>query len=332
MNRREFVGLGAGAFAAGVLDGCAAPSAERRFAAAPSSTLDAAAPIDAAAFHATRRFADTSFGRIAYVERGSGEAALFLHGYPLNGFQWRGALQRLSAHRRCIAADFMGLGYSEVPESQSVAPDAQVAMLAALLDRLSVAAVDIVANDSGGAVAQLFVTQYPARVRTLLLTNCDAHDDSPPPSFLPLIAAARAGTLADGISRQLANKALARSAKGIGGQAYTDPAHPTDEAIDCYFTPLVSSPLRKAQFHGYAIALERNPLAGIEPLLLRCAAPTRIVWGTGDTIFAPSSADWLDHTFPHSRGVRRVEAAKLFFPEEMPDLIAEEARQLWGVA
>lgn len=331
MNRREFVGLGAGAFAAGVLDGCAAPSAGRRFAAAPSSTLDAAAPIDAAAFHATRRFADTSFGRIAYVERGSGAAALFLHGYPLNGFQWRGALERLSPHRRCIAADFMGLGYSEVPENQSVAPDAQVAMLAALLDRLSIAAVDVVANDSGGAVAQLFVTQYPARVRTLLLTNCDAHDDSPPPSFLPLIAAARAGTLADGISRQLANKALARSAKGIGGQAYTDSAHPTDEAVDCYFTPLVSSPLRKAQLHGYAIALERNPLAGIEPLLLRCAAPTRIVWGTGDTIFALSSADWLDHSFPHSRGVRRVEGAKLFFPEEMPDLIAEEARQLWGV-
>ena len=324
MNRRQFVELGAGAFAAGVLDACAAPSAGRRSAAEPS------APIDAAAFHATRRFADTSFGRIAYVERGSGEAALFLHGYPLNGFQWRGALERLSPHRRCIAADFMGLGYSEVPENQSVAPDAQVAMLAALLDRLSVAAVDIVANDSGGAVAQLFVTKYPERVRTLLLTNCDAHDDSPPPSFLPLIAAARAGTLADGIGRQLANKALARSPKGIGGQAYTDRSHPTDEAVDCYFTPLVSSPLRKAQVHGYAIALERNPLAGIEPALRRCAAPTRIVWGTADTIFALSSADWLDHTFPHSRGVRLVQGAKLFFPEEYPDSIAAEARLLWG--
>ena len=34
---------------------------------------------------------------------------------------------------------------------------------------------------------------------------------------------------------------------------------------------------------------------------------------------------------PGSRGVRRVEGANLFFPEEMPDLIAEEARQLWGI-
>jgi hypothetical protein len=29
--------------------------------------------------------------------------------------------------------------------------------------------------------------------------------------------------------------------------------------------------------------------------------------------------------------VRRVEGAKLFFPEEMPDIVAEEARQLWRV-
>jgi len=326
MNRRQFVGLGAGAIAAGVLDACAARIAGTRPPAAPST------PIDATAFHATRRFAETSYGRIAYLERGSGEAALFLHGFPLNGFQWRGALERLSPHRRCIAPDFMGLGYSEIPENQSVAPDAQVAMLAELLDRLSVGAVDLVANDSGGLVAQLFVTRYPARVRTLLLTNCDAPDDSPPPSFLPFIAAAHAGTLAEGVNRQLTNKALARSPKGIGGQAYTDPTHPTDEAIDCYFAPLVSSPLRKAQFHAYTIGLERNPLAGIEPALRRCPAPARIVWGTGDTIFAASSPDWLDHAFAHSRGVRRVEGAKVFFPEEMPDLIAEEARRLWGVA
>lgn len=53
--------------------------------------------------------------------------------------------------------------------------------------------------------------------------------------------------------------------------------------------------------------------------------PARIVWGTGDTVFSPASPDWLDHTFPRSRAVRRVEGAKAFFPEEMPDIIAEEA-------
>jgi haloalkane dehalogenase len=40
---------------------------------------------------------------------------------------------------------------------------------------------------------------------------------------------------------------------------------------------------------------------------------------------------WLDRTLPGSRGVRRAEGANLFFPEEMPDLIAEEATALWGI-
>ncbi len=288
--------------------------------------------MDTAAFHAARRFAQTPFGRIAYVERGTGEAALFLHGFPLNSFQWRGALDRLSAHRRCLAPDFLALGYTQVADGQSVAPNAQVAMLVALLDTLSLSTVDLVANDSGGAVAQLFVTRYPERVRTLLLTNCDTENDSPPPALLPVIEMSRTGIFADQrLAPWLADKVLARSAEGIGGMCYADPSHPTDEAIECYFAPLLSSPQRKAQLHAFALALERNPLKDIEPALKRCAAPVRIVWGTGDTIFSPASPDYLDQTFPHSRGIRRVAGAKLFFPEELPDIIAEEARRLWGI-
>ncbi len=325
MRRREFIEMAASALAAGALAGCTSREAR-------DDATSPVEPMDAAAFHAARRYAETRFGKIAYVERGTGNAALFLHGFPLNGFQWRGALDRLSAHRRCVTPDFMAMGYTEVADGQSVAPEAQVAMLLALLDKLSISIVDLVANDSGGAVAQLFVTQHPERVRTLLLTNCDAENDSPPPALLPVIAAARAGKFADEtFLPQLADKAFARSAQGIGVLCYTYPTNPTDEVIDYYFAPFVSSPLRKAQTNAYAIALEPNPLEGIEPALKRCTVPTRIVWGTGDTIFSPASPDYLDRTFGNSRGVRRVEGAKLFFPEEFPDLIADEARKLWGI-
>src|SRR5512137_253032 len=97
-------------------------------------------PLTASDYRATRKFAKTAFGRTAFLERGSGRAALFLHGFPLNSFQWRGLLTRLSGHRRCVAPDFMGLGYTEVNEGQSVAPVAQVKMLAAVLDSLSISA------------------------------------------------------------------------------------------------------------------------------------------------------------------------------------------------
>jgi pimeloyl-ACP methyl ester carboxylesterase len=242
-------------------------------------------------------------------------------------------LSALAPYRRCIAPDLMGLGYSEIRESGSVAPDAQVRMLVALLGTLSIREVDLVASDSGGAVAQLFLAWHPGRVRTMLLTNCDVEIDSPPPAFLPVIAQARAGTFADlALAGSITDKQRARGTDGIGGIAYTFRSHPTDEAIDCYFAPLVSSPLRKSQVHAYAIALERNPLAGVEAALRQCRVPVRIVWGTADRIFSQESPFYLDRIFPQSRGVRSVADAMLFFPEEFPEIVAEEAARLWGVA
>jgi len=324
MRRRQFVELAIATLAAGTAGACASRADTRGGAAGASPPR----PMDAAAFRAERRFAEISFGKIAYVERGAGDAALLLHGAPLNGFQWRGAIDRLSPYRRCVAPDFMGLGYSQIPERQSVAADAQAAMLAALLDALAISKVDIIASDSGGAVAQLFMIRYPGRVRTLVLTNCDVEPDSPPPKILPIIEMARAGTLADGAVKWLADKELARST--FGKAVYRDPSHLTDEAIEYYFAPLVSSPLRRAQYHAFHIALEPNPLAGIEAALARCRVPTRIVWGTGDDLFSQASPDYLDRTLAQSRGIRRVPGAKLFFPEEFPEIIAEESRRLWG--
>src|SRR6185295_14950242 len=91
VRRRQFIGFTVATLAAGVAGACASRAENRHGAtdAVPSQ------PLDAAAFRATRRLAETPFGKIAYLERGSGEAALFLHGAPLNSFQWRGALDRL---------------------------------------------------------------------------------------------------------------------------------------------------------------------------------------------------------------------------------------------
>lgn len=283
--------------------------------------------MDARQFNAARRYAQTRFGNIAYVEQGSGDAALFLHGFPLNGFQWRGVMPQLADARRCVAPDFLGLGYTEVATGQSVAPAEQADMLVAFMDSLGVGRADIVANDSGGAVAQLLATRHPERVRSLLLTNCDTEHECPPAAMAPVIAMSREGTYVDTWLRPwLRDKRLARSPQGLGGMTYCYPDHPTDEAIDMYLSPLVAHPERT---HAYALALEANSLAGIGPRLAACKAPARVVWGMSDPIFSPAGAEYLDRAFADSRGVRRIAQAKLFFPEEFPDVIAAEARKLW---
>ena len=324
MNRRDILAASLGAVIASALG----PFGK-------SSAASSLGDDDAAArrYHKERRFAETAFGRIAYIDRGTGQAALLLHGFPLSSFQWRGAIDRLSTHRRCLAPDFMGLGYTEVAPGQSVAPVAQAEMIAAFLDLLAIRQADLIANDSGGAVAQLFITRYPGRVRTLMLTNCDVETDSPPSALLPVIEAARAGLYPDlWLEPWLRHKDVARSPAGLGGLCYSRAAHPTDAALDQYLAPLVASAERKALVNRFALGLTPNPLRGIESSLRKCEAPTRIVWGMGDTIFSTRNPDYLASLLPRVAGIRRIDRAKLFFPEEYPELIAEEALALWHPA
>lgn len=204
-------------------------------------------------------------------------------------------------------------------------------MLVAFLDTLGEKRVDLIANDSGGAAAQLFAVRHPTRVRTLILTNCDAGRDSPPQIILPGIAHAHAGVAADeDIGHFLRDREFARSSDGLG-VAYSNPRTLTDELLNVYLEPLVQSPLRKKQFNEALIALENNILLPIEPALKQFRSPVRILWGTADTIFKSDSPSYLNGLFPNSRGVRHIEGARLFWPEEFPDILAEEARKLWGV-
>lgn len=318
MTRREMVLMAAGAAAGTGLGSIAAAGAK---------------PVTAAHFNAWRRFTDTRFGRIAHVDEGQGKTVLLLHGLPLNGFQWRDSIRLLARERRCISPDFLGLGHTQVAAGQGCGPLDQLAMLIALLDDKGVRKVDVIASDSGGAVAQHLVTRHPERVRTLLLTNCDTEIDYPVAVLQPIFHLAKQGRFADDvIAAWLADKHLARTGEGSLAACYSGADALTDEMLEQYLAPLVASPASKARLHDYCLALEANPLAGIETKLRNCRVPTRIVWGAEDRIFSTRSPDYLAQTFGNSRGVRKLEGMRLFWPEERPDIVVDEARNLWREA
>ena len=153
--------------------------------------------------------------------------------------------------------------------------------------------------------------------------------NSPSPALKPALEAARQGVLIDMIERHLSDTAFAWSPQGLGGICYGDPRHLTVEAMQVYFAPLLANAQRRRQAQQYGVAFEPNPLPAIADRLATLPVPARMLWGTADIHFDTSWAYWLDGRLPHSRGVRLVEGAKLFFTEELPDLVAEEAKGLW---
>jgi len=290
--------------------------------------------MDIATFHESRRFAEVKSGRIAYFEAGQGPAALFLHGVPLNGYHWRHIIDRVRHRRRCIAIDLMGLGFTEIVPSQDVSFTAQAQMIAEVLDALDIETVDLVANDSGGAIAQIFAAHQSHRLSSLVLTNCDVHDGWPPRQVLPVIEHARKGTISSVFGPMAERPDLARERYARGEpaplfRAYADPSILTDELIRLYLEPPLSSPARIDAFQRYWLSFDNKHTVAIQDALKQLEVPTLIVWGLKDIFFDVKWAYWLKNTIPGARSVLEVDDARLFFPEDRPDALAPAVLAFW---
>ena len=258
----------------------------------------------------------TQSGRIAYTEQGTGPAALFVHGVLLNKHLWRHQLAHLSDIRRCIALDLIAHGETDIADHQDVSVTANAKMLEQFLDALYVEQVDLVGNDSGGGIAQIFAALCPQRVRSLTLTNCDAHDNWPPEAFKPFLATAATGGLRGTLEAMLSNKDVFRSPQALG-PAYEHPAQVSDESIEIYLRPLVRSDGRTRDFHRFLAAFDNSHTRSIEARLKTLTVPTLIVWGTDDVYFDVRWSKWLAETIPGTRRRVEFEGARIFFPEDL---------------
>jgi pimeloyl-ACP methyl ester carboxylesterase len=281
-------------------------------------------------FTRARRTVETPSGTIAYVEHGSGPVALFVHGVFLNGYLWRDTIARLGDVRRSIAVDLMGHGATRVAPTQDLSFTAQARMLVQLIDTLGIDQVDLVANDSGAGIAQLFAAYHPERLRTLTLTNGDTHDNWPPAAFKPTLAAAAAGQLEPTLRAMLADVALARSA-GFG-TAYARPEALSAETVATYLGPLVASPEAARTLERFLATFDNAQTVAIYDRLRRLEVPTLVMWGTDDAFFDLKWAYWLRDTIPGTRRVIEVPGGRLFFPEEEPELMADALRAHWRAA
>lgn len=275
-----------------------------------------------------RRSVQTASGRISYVEQGSGPVALFVHGVLLNSHLWRHQLADLSDIRRSIAVDLLAHGDTEIAPNQDVSVTANAKMLKEFLDALNIDQVDLVGNDSGGGISQIFAALYPERVRSLTLTDCDTHDNWPPEAFKPFLAMAAGGGLRGTLDAMLADKSVYRSPQALG-PAYEHPEQLSDNSIETYLRPFVKSPQRTHDLERFLAAFDNKHTLAIEPQLKTLKSPTLIVWGTDDVYFPVKWSHWLAENIPGTR--RRVEFkdARIFFPEERWQDFDKELREHW---
>ena len=281
--------------------------------------------MDAKEFASLRKTIKTPYGEIAYVEKGSGPAALFVHGVLLNGYLWRDAIEALSDTRRCIAVDLLGHGATTAAADADASFAGQAKMLNTFVDAIGLDQVDIVGNDTGGGVSQIFAAEHPEKVRSLTLTNCDTHDNFPPKALEGLVNVAKAGGLGALGKTWLSDPATVRHSFGV---AYENVDAIPDERIQTYLAPIFESEPNVALLSATILTPE-DQITAIEPQLKKVQAPALIMWGTDDIFFDKKWAYWLKDTLPGARDVVEVEGGRLFWPEERPAFFAEQVRSFW---
>jgi pimeloyl-ACP methyl ester carboxylesterase len=284
--------------------------------------------MDGKSYFKARKSAVTASGRISYVEQGSGPVALFVHGVLLNGYLWRQQLAELSDVRRCIAPDLLAHGHTEIDAGQDVSVTANAHMLAQFLDALGIDQVDLVGNDSGGGICQIFAALYPSRLRSLVLSNCDAHDNWPPDAFKPFVEMVAAGGLADTLKAMLDDKAVYRSEQALG-PAYERPERVSDDTVETYLRPFLASAQRTRDLERFVNAFDCRHTLAIEDKLRKVRAPTLIAWGTDDIYFPVEWSHWLAQAIPGTKWRVEFEGARIFFPEERWQDFNRDVRAHW---
>ena len=277
---------------------------------------------------AHRHAAATRSGEVSYLDVGTGPVALFVHGLATSAYLWRNVIEPLAGQRRCIAIDLPGHGQSPVTAEQDVSIAALAQLIADFCDALGLDRVDLVANDTGGAVAQVFAARNPQRLATLTLTNCDTSDNLPPEAFKPTVELAEAGVLAPSAVALLDNIDAARDL--VFGPGYEHPELLAPETVRAYLEPCFGTLDRALQFQRMVVTLDADDLRAVEPQLREFTVPTLLVWGTGDSFFDVSWAHWLRDTIPGVTRLVTLDGAKLFFPDERPAELARELERHWS--
>lgn len=278
-----------------------------------------------------RKSVKTKFGEFAYLDAGEGPTALFVHGLFVSGYLWRNVIDQLRGERRCIAYNLAGHGHTHASPDADLSLQGHAEMLEAFCDELGLDSIDLVANDTGGAIAQVFTVRNVDRVRSLTLTNCEARDVLPSSAdFAQLIKSlAEQGELAPAAIEQLKDYDVARSELGLGG-AFENPEHLTDEDIHGYLEHHYATLESAREVEHVFLALHVDQLTAIEPQLKGLETPTLAVWGTADPIFDTELAYWLKDTIPGCKEVVEVPGGQLFWPGERPSELVEPLRRHWA--
>jgi pimeloyl-ACP methyl ester carboxylesterase len=271
-----------------------------------------------------RRTVETPAGTIEYRERGSGSPVVFIHGVGVNGDLWRRVAPQLAGEHRCVVPDLPWGAHS-----LSLRPDADLSLpgmariVADFMAALDLDDVTIVANDTGGAVAQSLVGRHPERIGRLVLTSCDAFEKFPPTPQRYLEFTARSRALMWLVAWSVQFRIVQRLPTAYGWVT----SRPIEPAImRSYTEPVRTNPAVRRDLTRLLRAVDTRYTYEAADGLRTFDRPALVLWADGDKIFPREHGRRLAELLPQGR-FELVPNSRTFIAEEQPEHLAARVRE-----
>ncbi|OBH20349.1 alpha/beta fold hydrolase [Mycobacterium sp. E3247] len=255
-------------------------------------------------------------GAINYRDRGDGPPIVFVHGVGVNGDLWRNIVPRLARSHRCITPDLPWGSHSlPLKADADLSLPGMARITADFIAALGLDDVTIVANDTGGAVAQALVGRHPERIARLVLTSCDAFEKFPPTpqKYLEVMARSRLLTWIVAYTAQF--KAIQRLPTAYG--FVTSRPMPPD-IMRSFTDPVRLNPGVRRDFRRMLRAVDTKYTFEAADRLTGFDKPALVLWADNDKIFPRDHGRRLAKLLPQGQ-FQLIAGSRTFIPEEQPD-------------
>lgn len=115
-----------------------------------------------------RRSVKVLDAEMSYVDTGSGDPIVFLHGNPTWSYLWRNVIPLVTTYGRCLAPDLVGMGQSAKSPARAYCFFDQARYLDAWFDAVGLTRnVILVLHDWGSALGFYRAFRYPEQIRAI---------------------------------------------------------------------------------------------------------------------------------------------------------------------
>jgi haloalkane dehalogenase len=254
--------------------------------------------------------------RLHFVDEGSRDPVLLLHGEPTWSYLYRKMVPPLAAVARVIAPDYFGFGRSDKPVgSDFYTYDRHCRSIEGLVNQLDLSELTVVVQDWGGPIGFRLAVEHPDRVARLVVLNTGIGAGRPPSE-----AWLRFRDFMRRVGTDIRPGQLVR---------ITCVTPVPDEVVAAYDAPF-PSPESKTGVLMFPELVPTEPdhpsaaaMLAVREAMQRWEKPTLVLFGDSDPVFRPRVAERIAELIPGAGPAEILEGAGHFLQEDGGEEIAE---------